>query len=108
MFGLSAIPAVIQGIGMYFLPMSPRFLMLKKKEEAASKVLKKLRGTSTVDKEISGIRVSLASEEVKYLVSFCSLELKKNQTTCICFAYLIHLSWNLNYMKARIASYLLL
>ena len=33
MFSLSAIPAVVQGIGMFFLPPSPRYLMLKKKEE---------------------------------------------------------------------------
>ena len=33
MFSLSAIPAVIQGIGMFFLPPSPRYLMLQKKEE---------------------------------------------------------------------------
>ena len=32
MFSLSALPAVIQGIGMFFLPLSPRYLMLKKKE----------------------------------------------------------------------------
>ena len=40
MFSLSAIPAVIQGIGMFFLPPSPRYLMLKKKEE---KVLLKIK-----------------------------------------------------------------
>ena len=64
MFALSALPAVIQGVGMYLLPSSPRYLMLKKKEEEAVGVLKKLRGTSRVDKEISGIRVSIASEKV--------------------------------------------
>ncbi|KAL4235583.1 hypothetical protein ACF0H5_003979 [Mactra antiquata] len=74
MFALSAIPAVIQGIGMFFLPMSPRFLMLKKKEDDASKVLKKLRGTNSVDKEISGIRVSLASEKNQSCLDVCSIQ----------------------------------
>jgi len=32
MFGIAMIPAVIQGIGMIFLPPSPRFLMLHKQE----------------------------------------------------------------------------
>jgi hypothetical protein len=64
MFGLSAIPAVVQGIGMFFLPMSPRFLMLKKRENDAVNVLKKLRGTNKIESEINGIRVSIASEKV--------------------------------------------
>ncbi|EDO28456.1 predicted protein, partial [Nematostella vectensis] len=33
MFGLSGVPALIQGIGMYFLPMSPRWLIVKGKDE---------------------------------------------------------------------------
>lgn len=64
MFVLSAIPAVVQGIGMFFLPKSPRFLMLRKKEEAAVGVLRKLRGLKNVDVEIIGIRVSITSEKV--------------------------------------------
>ncbi|XP_045160564.2 solute carrier family 2, facilitated glucose transporter member 10-like isoform X2 [Mercenaria mercenaria] len=74
MFGLSAVPAVVQGIGMFFLPMSPRFLMLKKKEDDAMKVLKKLRGTNKVDSEISGIRVSIASEKNKSCTDVCGSE----------------------------------
>ena len=64
MFLLSGLPAVIQGIGMTFLPPSPRYLMIKKKESEAEEVLQKLRGVSSVDRELSGIRVSIASEKV--------------------------------------------
>lgn len=72
MFVLSAIPAVVQGIGMFFLPKSPRYLMLKKKEESAVSVLKKLRGTSSVDTEIVGIRISITSEKVEvFSVFYC-------------------------------------
>ena len=46
MFSLSAIPAVIQGIGMFLLPPSPRYLMLKKREE---QVLLKLTLCLTCD-----------------------------------------------------------
>ena len=37
MFGIAMIPAVIQGIGMIFLPPSPRFLMLHKQESKVGK-----------------------------------------------------------------------
>lgn len=33
MFGLSGIPAFIQGVGMYFLPHSPRWLLLNGQDE---------------------------------------------------------------------------
>ena len=33
MFGLSGIPAIIQGVGMYFLPHSPRWLLLNGQDE---------------------------------------------------------------------------
>lgn len=72
MFSLSAIPAVVQGIGMFFLPPSPRYLMLKKKEEKAEQVLQKLRGVNRVDKEISGIRVSIASEKNQSCIDLCA------------------------------------
>ena len=38
MFGIAMIPAVIQGIGMIFLPPSPRFLMLHKQESKVGKI----------------------------------------------------------------------
>ncbi|XP_060559321.1 solute carrier family 2, facilitated glucose transporter member 10-like isoform X2 [Ruditapes philippinarum] len=74
MFGLSAIPAVVQGIGMFFLPMSPRFLMLKKRENDAVNVLKKLRGTNKIESEINDIRVSIASEKNKSCTDVCGSE----------------------------------
>ena len=39
MFGLSAIPAVFQALAMLFLPRTPHFLLLKRKEEKAQRVL---------------------------------------------------------------------
>ncbi|XP_052776267.1 solute carrier family 2, facilitated glucose transporter member 12-like isoform X2 [Mya arenaria] len=72
MFSLSALPAVVQGVGMFFLPRSPRYLMLKKKEEEAEKVLGKLRGGAPVKNELSAIRVSIASEKNQTCMDLCS------------------------------------
>ncbi|XP_021374805.1 solute carrier family 2, facilitated glucose transporter member 12-like isoform X2 [Mizuhopecten yessoensis] len=71
MFGLSAIPAVIQGVGMMFLPKSPRFLMLKRQEAKSQEVLMKLRGKD-VEKEMNAMKISIAGE--------------MNQTCCSLFS----------------------
>ena len=39
MFGLSAIPALAQGIGMCYLPSSPRFLLMHKRQFKARTAL---------------------------------------------------------------------
>ncbi|KAH3782648.1 solute carrier family 2, facilitated glucose transporter member 10-like isoform X2 [Dreissena polymorpha] len=72
MFALSAVPAVVQGVGMVFLPRSPRFLMLKRREDEAEGVLKKLRGSNRVENEISAIRVSIANEKNQRCLDLCS------------------------------------
>ncbi|XP_038057015.1 solute carrier family 2, facilitated glucose transporter member 10-like [Patiria miniata] len=62
MFGLSIIPALVQGVGMFLLPPSPRFLMQKGRETQARTVLQKLRGTELIEGELSNIRNSLLTE----------------------------------------------
>ncbi|XP_069128335.1 solute carrier family 2, facilitated glucose transporter member 12-like [Argopecten irradians] len=71
MFGLSAIPAVVQGVGMMFLPKSPRFLMLSRQETKAQEVLMKLRGRD-VDKEINAMKLSIAGELNQTCCNLCS------------------------------------
>ena len=39
MFGLSAIPAFIQGIGMFFLPQSPRWLKVNGQDDKVPSVM---------------------------------------------------------------------
>ncbi|XP_045861113.1 solute carrier family 2, facilitated glucose transporter member 12 isoform X3 [Meles meles] len=62
MFGLVIPLGVLQAIAMYFLPPSPRFLVMKGHEEAASKVLRKLRGISDTTEELTVIKSSLKDE----------------------------------------------
>ncbi|MFH1395744.1 MAG: sugar porter family MFS transporter [Candidatus Omnitrophota bacterium] len=62
MFGVGVFPAVILGIGMFFLPESPRWLMSRNLGEIARKVLVKVRGTENVQQEISAIKETLGEE----------------------------------------------
>ncbi|XP_011227071.1 solute carrier family 2, facilitated glucose transporter member 12 isoform X3 [Ailuropoda melanoleuca] len=70
MFGLVIPLGVLQAIAMYFLPPSPRFLVMKGHEEAASKVLRRLRAISDTTEELTGIKSSLKDE---YQYSFWDL-----------------------------------
>ncbi|ELW69457.1 solute carrier family 2, facilitated glucose transporter member 12 [Tupaia chinensis] len=70
MFGLVIPLGVLQAIAMYFLPPSPRFLVMKGQEEAASKVLGRLRAISDTTEELTVIKSSLKEE---YQYSFWDL-----------------------------------
>ncbi|XP_036077839.1 solute carrier family 2, facilitated glucose transporter member 12 isoform X2 [Rousettus aegyptiacus] len=70
MFGLVIPLGVLQAIAMYFLPPSPRFLVMKGQEEAASKVLGRLRAVSDTTDELTVIKSSLKDE---YQYSFWDL-----------------------------------
>ncbi|KAH1173257.1 solute carrier family 2, facilitated glucose transporter member 12 isoform X2 [Mauremys mutica] len=62
MFGLVIPIGALQAIAMYFLPPSPRFLVMKGSDEAASKVLGRLRATSNIAEELTVIKSSLKDE----------------------------------------------
>ncbi|XP_074844847.1 solute carrier family 2, facilitated glucose transporter member 12 [Carettochelys insculpta] len=62
MFGLVMPIGALQAIAMYFLPPSPRFLVMKGNDEAASKVLVRLRATSNTAEELTVIKSSLKDE----------------------------------------------
>ncbi|NWU29760.1 GTR12 protein, partial [Dyaphorophyia castanea] len=75
MFGLVIPLGALQAIAMYFLPPSPRFLVMKNNDEAAKKVLERLRETSDATKELTVIKSSLKDE---HQYSFSDLFRSKN------------------------------
>ncbi|NXW92083.1 GTR12 protein, partial [Alopecoenas beccarii] len=75
MFGLVIPLGALQAIAMYFLPPSPRFLVMKNNDEAARKVLERLRETSDATKELIVIKSSLKDE---HQYSFLDLFSSKN------------------------------
>jgi SP family galactose:H+ symporter-like MFS transporter len=58
MFGLAAVPSTLLGIGMVFMPESPRWLISHGQEERGRSVLQHIRGISAVDEEVHDIRQS--------------------------------------------------
>jgi len=62
MFALAAIPASILAVGMLFMPASPRWLASHSMIDKARRVLKRIRGTADIDKEMQGIQESLSQQ----------------------------------------------
>ncbi|NXL13978.1 GTR12 protein, partial [Setophaga kirtlandii] len=75
MFGLVIPFGALQAVAMYFLPPSPRFLVMKNDDEAARKVLERLRETSDATDELTVIKSSLKDE---HQYSFLDLFRSKN------------------------------
>lgn len=64
MMAVGAVPAMILGIGMYFLPESPRWLIENDRTDEARSVLSRIRETGEIEEEITEIReVSEIEEE---------------------------------------------
>jgi sugar porter (SP) family MFS transporter len=59
MLGVGVVPAVILFCGMFFLPRSPRWMVLKGNKEAARKVLSDIRGIKDVSAELDEIQDSI-------------------------------------------------
>ena len=62
MFWMELIPALLFLISLFFIPESPRFLVVQQKLERAQKVLTKLYGTAAAEAKITQINASLASD----------------------------------------------
>jgi sugar porter (SP) family MFS transporter len=65
MFGLTAAPALLFFIGMFFLPESPRWLAKQGKTNLVREILQKIGGEHYAKSATSEIQSSLASEEIR-------------------------------------------
>ncbi len=63
MLGLAAVPGLILGLGMIYLPESPRWLAKHGQAEKALKILGRIRGGSNVDAEFQEIQGTLSHDE---------------------------------------------
>ena len=62
MLGIGAVPGVLLGVGMAFLPESPRWLAAQGRTGEAERVLQDIRGRSDVSAELSGLRRDVREE----------------------------------------------
>jgi sugar porter (SP) family MFS transporter len=63
MFALAAVPAAAFGIGLMFIPNSPRWLVGRGHADQARAVLKRIRGPEQVEGELSEIQHSVAQQK---------------------------------------------
>lgn len=63
MFGMAVIPAAAFGIGLIFIPNSPRWLVGRGYADQALAVLKRIRGPEQVEGELSEIQQSVAQQK---------------------------------------------
>jgi MFS family permease len=73
MLGLETLPAVLYFVGLFFVPESPRWLLLKGREEEAREVLTRAVGEPEAAEEIDEIHASLAKDSGREKVSVMEL-----------------------------------
>jgi len=62
MLALAAIPATVLGVGMFFMPASPRWLISRNLVDKARSVLERMRGTSDIQNEVEDIEKSVGQQ----------------------------------------------
>lgn len=65
MLGLEALPAVLYFFGLYAVPRSPRWLLMKGHDEEALSVMKMFRSEEEAKADAEGVKAALAADEGK-------------------------------------------
>ncbi|MBO3697503.1 sugar porter family MFS transporter [Roseivirga sp. E12] len=65
MLGLEALPAVLYFFGLYAVPRSPRWLLMKGHNDEALSVMKMFRSAEEAEADAAGVKAALAADEDK-------------------------------------------
>ncbi|XP_077017140.1 solute carrier family 2, facilitated glucose transporter member 2 [Tamandua tetradactyla] len=91
--GLSAVPAVLQSVLLFFCPESPRYLYIKVDEEAkAKKSLRRLRGSDDVTKDITEMRKEKEEASSEQKVSIMKLFTNSSYRKPVLVALMLHMA----------------
>ncbi|TRX52727.1 sugar porter family MFS transporter [Thalassomonas sp. M1454] len=77
MLGLEILPAMLFFIGLFFIPESPRYLVMKGEQQKAKEVLTKLHGAELMQVELNEIEKTKQAKTPNLLASFKELFSKK-------------------------------
>lgn len=73
MLGLETLPAVIYFVGLFFVPRSPRWLIMKNLKEEATAIMYQLNTKEQVEKDLVAIEESIKSDEKKEKGEHCRI-----------------------------------
>jgi len=73
MLGLETLPAVIYFVGLFFVPCSPRWLVMKQRKEEAIAIMQRYNESAQVEADILAIETSIRSEEKKEKIRIAEL-----------------------------------
>jgi len=62
MLGLETLPAILYFVGLYFVPDSPRWLVMKGREEEALVIMKKVASEKDAKEQIAAVKESMSSD----------------------------------------------
>ncbi|MGH1436905.1 MAG: sugar porter family MFS transporter [Lewinella sp.] len=88
MLGIEAIPAVLYFLGLFFVPRSPRWLVMKGEFDEALEVMSKATGPQVANQEMSEIQKAIASDTGKKTAPLSEL-FKKSMTLVLTIGIVI-------------------
>ncbi len=73
MLGLETLPAIFYFLGLFFVPRSPRWLMMMNREEEARKVMRRFSPEEGIAEQVNEVKASLAESRKRKPVSLNDL-----------------------------------
>ncbi|MEM9834524.1 MAG: sugar porter family MFS transporter [Bacteroidota bacterium] len=73
MLGLETLPALFYFLGLFFVPRSPRWLMMKNREDEARRIMMRFNAEAGIARQMEEVRISLEENKNRNKASFREL-----------------------------------